>query len=92
VAHNHVVMRRCIGCKRVAPQTSLLRVVRTRTGQVLDGTGEHISGRSAYVCPAPGCVKAAGRRRMLERALSAAVSEEIWERLLAQAGTGTQVV
>jgi hypothetical protein len=29
---------------------------------------------------------------MLERALSAAVSEEIWERLLAQAGTGTQVV
>ena len=64
-------MRMCVGCREMKEKKALLRIVRTPEGQILlDGTGKK-SGRGAYVCPDPACLKKARKNRSLERAFAA---------------------
>jgi len=84
--------RKCVGCGRVGPRHEFLRVARTGTGQVVDGTAARIAGRSAYVCARSACLSAAKRKNRLERALRAAVPDAIWEALEARLCAGSQVV
>ena len=59
----------------------LIRVVRSPEGDVsLDPTGKK-SGRGAYVCRDPDCLKRAIKQRQLERQLDAALSPETAEAL-----------
>ena len=63
---------------------ALLRIVRTPEGQILlDGTGKK-SGRGAYVCPDPACLKKARKNRSLERAFETAIPPEVYDALEAQ--------
>ena len=60
---------------------ALIRVVRSPEGDVsLDPTGTK-SGRGAYVCRDPNCLKRAIKQRQLERQLDAALSPETAEAL-----------
>ena len=60
---------------------ALIRVVRSPEGDVsLDPTGKK-SGRGAYVCRDPNCLKRAIKQRQLERQLDAALSPETAEAL-----------
>ena len=53
-------------------------------GQILlDGTGKK-SGRGAYVCPDPACLKKARKNRSLERAFDTAIPPEVYDALEAQ--------
>ena len=62
----------------------LIRVVRSPDGEVsLDPTGKK-SGRGAYVCRDPDCLKRAIKQRQLERQLDAALSPETAEALRAE--------
>ena len=48
--------RTCIGCRKVRPKASLVRLVRGADGRVqVDDSGRG-EGRGAYVCPDPGCL------------------------------------
>ena len=63
---------------------ALIRVVRSPEGDVsLDPTGKK-SGRGAYVCRDPNCLKRAIKQRQLERQLDAALSPEAAEALQAE--------
>ena len=63
-----IPQRQCVGCREMKEKKALLRIVRTPEGQILlDGTGKK-SGRGAYVCPDPACLKKARKNRSLERA------------------------
>jgi len=63
---------------------SLLRIVRTPEGEVLlDATGKK-SGRGAYVCPDPACLKKARKSKALERAFDTSVPPEVYDALEAQ--------
>ena len=63
---------------------ALIRVVRTPEGAiVLDSTGKK-SGRGAYVCPDPACLKKARKSRALERAFSLEIPEEVYDALETQ--------
>ena len=74
-------MRQCLGCREMKPKRELIRVVRSPEGQIsLDFRGK-ASGRGAYVCPDPQCLKKAIRARALERAFSARIPEEIYAQL-----------
>ena len=77
-------MRQCLGCREMKPQKELIRVVRSPEGEIsLDFKGK-ASGRGAYVCPDPRCLKKAIKARALERAFSAQIPQEIYERLESQ--------
>ena len=79
-----IPMRQCLGCREAKPKKELIRVVRSPEGQIsLDFKGK-ASGRGAYVCPDPKCLKKAIKARALERAFSAQIPPEIYERLESQ--------
>ena len=79
-----IPMRQCLGCREMKPKKELIRVVRSPEGEIsLDFKGK-ASGRVAYVCPDPKCLKKAIKARALERAFSAQIPPEIYERLESQ--------
>ena len=79
-----IPMRQCLGCREMKPKKELIRVVRSPDGEIsLDFKGK-ASGRGAYVCPDPRCLKKAIKARALERAFSAQIPPEIYERLESQ--------
>ena len=79
-----IPMRQCLGCREMKPKKELIRVVRSPEGEIsLDFKGK-ASGRGAYVCPEPRCLKKAIKARALERAFSAQIPQEIYERLESQ--------
>ena len=79
-----IPMRQCLGCREMKPKKELIRVVRSPEGEIsLDFKGK-ASGRGAYVCPDPRCLKKAIKARPLERAFSAQIPQEIYERLESQ--------
>ena len=76
-----IPMRMCVGCREMKEKKTLIRVVRSPEGDVsLDPTGKK-SGRGAYVCRDPDCLKRAVKQRQLERQLDAALSPEAAEAL-----------
>ena len=79
-----IPMRQCLGCREMKPKKDLIRVVRSPEGEIsLDFKGK-ASGRGAYVCPDPRGLKKAIKARALERAFSAQIPPEIYERLESQ--------
>ena len=83
---NKIPMRQCVGCREMKDKKELLRVVRTPEGEILlDGRGK-VSGRGAYVCPDPACLKKARKSRALERAFDTAIPAEVYDALEGQMG------
>jgi len=55
--------------------------VRSPEGEVsLDLTGKK-SGRGAYICPNPDCLKKARKTRKISRSLKCEIPEEVYEQL-----------
>lgn len=76
-----VPMRKCTGCAEHFPKMELIRVLRTPDGTiVLDATGKK-SGRGAYICKNPACLKKAKKARRLETSLECEIPEEVFLRL-----------
>ena len=76
-----IPMRQCLGCREMKPKRELIRVVRAPDGAIsLDFKGK-ASGRGAYICPNASCLKKAIRGKTLEKAFSAHIPEEIYEKL-----------
>lgn len=74
-------VRMCAGCAEHKPKKELVRVVRTPEGAVeLDLTGKK-SGRGAYVCPNPVCLKKARKTRRIERALDCPIPDAVYDRM-----------
>jgi len=79
-----IPMRMCVGCREMKPKRELLRVVRSPEGEIsFDLTGRK-PGRGAYVCRSADCLNTAIKKKQLERAFSAPVSEAVRESLTAQ--------
>lgn len=70
----HVPQRTCVGCRKVNSKWSLVRIVQTPEGVVIDSTGK-LSGRGAYLHNQKSCWKAAVKGK-LEKALRAELTEQ----------------
>ena len=76
-----IPMRQCLGCNEHKPKGELLRVVRSPEGEIsLDFTGKK-SGRGAYICKDPTCLKKVRKNRRLEHNLESAISPEVYDRM-----------
>ena len=76
-----IPMRQCLGCREMKPKKDLIRVVRSPEGEIsLDFKGK-ASGRGAYICHDPQCLKKAIKSKALERAFSAPLPEEVYQAL-----------
>ena len=74
-------MRQCLGCNEHKPKTELIRILRTPEGEItLDTTGKK-SGRGAYICKNPACLKKLRKNRRAESNLGVSIPEEVWDAL-----------
>ena len=74
-------MRTFIACKKNAPKKELLRIVKNGEEIFLDKTGK-ANGRGAYVCGDAECFKKLKKGRLLNKAFSMEVTEDVYDRLL----------
>lgn len=76
-----IPMRTCIACKSSKPKKELIRVVRAGEEIKLDLTGK-ANGRGAYVCNDAACVEKLKKQKLLNRAFSCQVSDEVYDGIL----------
>ncbi len=74
-----IPLRMCMGCNEMKPKSELVRIVRSPEGEVsLDPVGKK-PGRGAYLCPSAECLKAARKKKRIERALDVQIGEDIYD-------------
>ena len=77
----HVPMRMCNGCGEMKSKKELVRVVKSKEGEIsLDLTGKK-AGRGAYICSNLECLQKARKARRLEKAFSARIPDEIYDEM-----------
>ena len=73
-----IPMRTCIACRQMKPKKEMLRIVKTADGDIFyDPTGK-AAGRGAYICGAEECMKKLGDKKLLHKAFSADVTQEVY--------------
>ena len=81
MAERKIPLRKCVGCGEMKDKRTLVRIVRSKEGAVsVDLTGK-MPGRGAYICKNADCLNKARKAKRLERAFSAQIEPEIYERL-----------
>ena len=73
-----IPMRTCIACKANKPKKELIRVVKSGDEIKLDFTGK-LNGRGAYVCNDQACVDKLKKQKLLNRAFSMPVSDQVYD-------------
>ena len=82
VVSKKIPLRKCVATGEMLPKKSMIRVVRSKEGEVsVDVTGKK-SGRGAYVSKSEAAVEIARKKNILDRQLEAKVPNEVYEELL----------
>ncbi|KXH80019.1 RNase P modulator RnpM [Sporosarcina sp. HYO08] len=77
-----VPLRKCAATGEMFPKKEMIRIVRTKEGEVsVDLTGKK-SGRGTYVSKSEEAVETARRNRSIESQLGVSVPEQVYEDLL----------
>jgi predicted RNA-binding protein YlxR (DUF448 family) len=77
-----VPMRKCVATGEMKPKKELVRIVRTKEGEVsIDLTGKK-SGRGAYLSMDKEAVLLAKKKNILSNHLEVAINESLYEELL----------
>ena len=73
-----IPIRTCIACREEKEKREMLRIVKNAAGEIfLDFSGK-ASGRGAYICNAEACVKKLKKQRLLNKAFSCNVPDEVY--------------
>ena len=81
-----VPIRRCLATNQPFPKKEMFRIVRTPEGEVIvDDTGK-ANGRGAYLSKTKEAIMIAKSKKLLDKQLEVAVSEEIYDELLKKLG------
>jgi hypothetical protein len=85
-----IPMRMCLGCGEMIPKRDMIRVVRSKEGEIsLDLTGKK-SGRGAYICHRAECFNKARKAHKFERSFSCTISDDLYDRMERELESGGQ--
>lgn len=74
-----IPLRMCIACREMKDKKSLLRIVKSSSGAIsLDFKGK-ASGRGAYICDSPDCIKKCLKKKLLNKAFSSEIPDGVYE-------------
>ncbi len=76
-----IPMRTCIACRTSKPKRELIRVVKFNDEIKLDKTGK-LNGRGAYVCNDEACIAKLKKQKLLNRAFSCQVDENVYDKIM----------
>ena len=78
-------MRKCVATNEQLPKCDLIRVVRSKEGELfVDATGKK-NGRGAYLKRSKEAIELAKKKGALKRALEVDIPDEIYEELMTYA-------
>ncbi|WP_099352457.1 RNase P modulator RnpM [Fredinandcohnia onubensis] len=82
VGNKKIPLRKCIASGEMKPKKELVRIVRSKEGEVsIDLTGKK-SGRGAYLSKDKECILLAKKKNILAGQLKATIDESLYEELL----------
>lgn len=70
-------LRMCIACRQLFEKKKMLRVVKSENKIFLDFSSK-ASGRGAYVCDNPDCIKKLKKQKLLNKVFSCVVDDGIY--------------
>jgi uncharacterized protein len=77
-----IPLRKCVATGEMHPKKEMIRVVRSKEGEVsVDLTGKK-SGRGAYVSKTEDAIAIARKKKVLENQLEVKIPEEIYDELI----------
>ena len=81
MAEKKTPLRKCIGCNEMKDKKELIRIVRSKEGEMsIDPVGK-MPGRGAYICKCVACFDASVKAKRLERAFKTRIPDEIYTQL-----------
>lgn len=76
-----IPQRMCTGCMTMKSKKELIRVVKSKDGEVsIDLVGKK-PGRGAYICKSIECLEKSVKSRRIERNLETKISDELFQKL-----------
>ncbi|MHC6179623.1 RNase P modulator RnpM [Clostridium sp. JNZ X4-2] len=76
--------RMCTGCMEMKPKKELIRIVKSKEGEVsIDPTGKK-NGRGAYICRDIQCLEKAFKNKRLQKNLEIQIDETLYNSLKEQ--------
>ena len=79
-----VPQRKCIVCQDRDSKRELIRIVKNKEGEIFIDLSGKANGRGAYICKSTECLRKAVKTKALNRAFKIEVSDEVYEKLLAE--------
>ena len=73
--------RKCIACGEMKEKHELVRVVKSKDGDIAVDLNNKMNGRGCYVCKNENCIAAAKKGRRIERSFATKVSDDIYDAL-----------
>lgn len=74
-------LRKCVGCGEMIEKKDMLRIIKTKDGEILfDPTGK-ANGRGAYLHNQRQCFEQAVRSKGLERSFRISIPQEVYDRI-----------
>ena len=73
--------RMCVACREMKEKREMFRVVKNAAGENFADFSGKAAGRGAYICNNDECVKRLKKQRLLNKAFSAPVSDEVYRRI-----------
>lgn len=69
--------RMCVCCRQMKDKNSLIRVVKTKDGFVVDKSMK-LDGRGAYICKDEKCISTCEKKHLFNKSFKCNVSNEIY--------------
>ena len=76
-----VPQRQCIGCRESKDKKELIRIVKTKEGEILLDRSGRLNGRGAYLCDNRECFEKARRSNALIRTFKMNVQAEVYDEI-----------
>ena len=76
-----IPMRMCIACHEMKPKKEMRRIVRPKEGDVFIDYSGKAAGRGAYICNNVDCIRKLRKARLLNKAFSAEIPQEVYEKI-----------
>ena len=79
-----IPQRKCIVCQDRDSKKELMRIVKNKEGEIFLDPSGRANGRGAYIFKDTECLKKSIKTKALNRAFKVEVSDEVYEKLLAE--------
>ncbi|MBF8983050.1 YlxR family protein [Lutibacter sp. B2] len=76
-----IPLRQCIGCMNQKSKKELIRIVKTKDGEIKIDKTSKAAGRGAYICDNVECFNKLKKKRGLNKTFQQEVNEEIYDNL-----------